>query len=59
MTKLRLGLVLAALLTACGVTAAAPQKVFRCGPDGRSYSQTPCKDGYEVDELTVYQPEGT
>lgn len=24
------------------------QKVYRCGPDGRVYSQTPCKDGYEV-----------
>ena len=25
------------------------QKVFRCGPDGRIYSQTPCKDGTAVD----------
>ncbi len=44
----RLGLLLAALSLACGSAAAASQKVFRCGPDGRVYSQTPCKDGYEV-----------
>jgi hypothetical protein len=25
--------------------AAAPQTVYRCGPDGRSFSQTPCSDG--------------
>jgi hypothetical protein len=25
------------------------QKVFRCGPDGRIYSQTPCKDGATVE----------
>ena len=44
----RLGLLLAALLVAQGGAIAASQKVFRCGPDGRIYSQTPCKDGYEV-----------
>ena len=44
----RLALVFAALSMACGGAAAASQKVFRCGPDGRVYSQTPCKDGYEV-----------
>jgi FKBP-type peptidyl-prolyl cis-trans isomerase len=42
----------ALLATVMGLAAvnanAAPQKVFRCGPDGRIYSQTPCKDGYEV-----------
>jgi hypothetical protein len=37
-----------ALWLAAGSATAAPQKVFRCGPDGRIYSQTPCKDGYEV-----------
>ena len=36
-------------LVAAGGASAAAQKVFRCGPDGRIYSQTPCKDGYEVD----------
>jgi hypothetical protein len=25
--------------------AAPPQTVYRCGPDGRVYSQTPCADG--------------
>jgi hypothetical protein len=25
--------------------AAAPQTVYRCGPDGRTFSQTPCSDG--------------
>ena len=44
----RLGLLLVALSMACGSATAASQKVFRCGPDGRVYSQTPCKDGYEV-----------
>ena len=42
------GLLLAAILLASGAAGAASQKVFRCGPDGRIYSQTPCKDGYEV-----------
>jgi hypothetical protein len=27
------------------VQAAPPQTVYRCGPDGRVYSQTPCADG--------------
>ena len=39
---------LATLVLAAGSAAAASQKVFRCGPDGRIYSQTPCKDGYEA-----------
>jgi hypothetical protein len=34
---------------AVSVTAAAPpQTVYRCGPDGRVYSQTPCMDGRPV-----------
>ena len=37
----------ALLLTGAAADAAGP-KVCRCGPDGRIYSQTPCKDGYEV-----------
>ncbi|MGL6111404.1 MAG: hypothetical protein ACRC2B_15030, partial [Rubrivivax sp.] len=28
--------------------AAPPQTVYRCGPDGRVYSQTPCVDGRPV-----------
>jgi hypothetical protein len=34
---------------AIGADGAAGQKVFRCGPEGRDYSQAPCKDGHEVD----------
>ena len=42
-----------ALLGTMLVALAAPltshaAKVYRCGPDGRIYSQTPCKDGYEI-----------
>ena len=44
------------LLTAVGASAAS-QKVFRCGPDGRVYSQTPCKDGYEVPAADARSPE--
>ena len=33
--------------------AAPPQTVYRCGPDGRVYSQTPCADGKP---LTVDDP---
>ena len=36
------------LVVADGASEAA-QRVFRCGPDGRTYSQTPCSDGYEID----------
>ena len=43
-----LGMLLAASLLAAQVAQAESQKVFRCGPEGRTYSQTPCKDGYEV-----------
>jgi hypothetical protein len=35
-----------ALATALG---AAAQKVYRCGPDGRIYQQTPCAEGRPVD----------
>jgi hypothetical protein len=45
----RLGLLLAATLLLSNGTAGAAQKVFRCGPDGRTYSQTPCNDGHAVD----------
>jgi hypothetical protein len=40
-------------LTAPAVPAAPPQTVYRCGPDGRTYSQTPCTDGQA---LTVDDP---
>jgi hypothetical protein len=38
------------LLALSGSMAAAapPQTVYRCGPDGRVYSQTPCADGRAV-----------
>jgi hypothetical protein len=32
-------------LAAPAVPAAPPQTVYRCGPGGRVYSQTPCADG--------------
>lgn len=41
----------AALVLLCAAAAFAgspPQTVYRCGPDGRVYSQTPCPDGQEV-----------
>jgi hypothetical protein len=41
-------LLAAVLWLAAGSSGAAQQKVFRCGPDGSIYSQTPCADGYEV-----------
>ena len=37
-----------ALLTLLPVLAAA-QTVYRCGADGREYSQTPCKEGRAVE----------
>jgi hypothetical protein len=42
-------LLLAALASLATVQAAPPQTVYRCGPDGRVYSQTPCADGKVVD----------
>lgn len=35
-------------LAASAAWAGPPQTVYRCGPDGRQYSQTPCADGREV-----------
>ena len=35
-------------LAAVATVAAPPQTVYRCGPDGRQYSQTPCADGRAV-----------
>lgn len=36
-----------ALLLAAG--AVAEERVYRCGPDGRQYSQSPCPSGSAVD----------
>lgn len=33
---------------AAAFAASPPQTVYRCGPDGRVYSQTPCADGQPV-----------
>lgn len=38
----------ACLLGLSTLGAAPPQTVYRCGPDGRVYSQTPCIDGRPV-----------
>ncbi len=35
-------------LTTLAAWAGPPQTVYRCGPDGRQYSQTPCADGRAV-----------
>ncbi len=37
----------AALLSA-SLSWASAQTVYRCGPDGRQYSQTPCADGQTI-----------
>lgn len=44
---------LAALLLPLLAPAALSQTIYRCGPDGRSYSQVPCADGKP---LTVDDP---
>ena len=36
------------LLMVCATAQAQAQSVWRCGPDGRSYSSTPCVDGRPV-----------
>jgi len=38
----------ALVLATAAAVAAPPQTVYRCGPDGRVYSQTPCADGRPV-----------
>jgi hypothetical protein len=48
MIEFRCALALTAMLLAPQVGQAASQQVYRCGPEGRTYSQTPCKDGYAV-----------
>ncbi len=43
------GLAVSLLVIGVGATQAAPpQTVYRCGPEGRVYSQTPCADGRAV-----------
>lgn len=37
------------LALALAAAAGTAQTVYRCGPEGREYSQTPCKDGRTVD----------
>ena len=37
------------LLLACAGIAAAQTQVYRCGPDGREYSQQPCAGGSAFD----------
>ena len=44
-----LPMLLAATLTLSAQVQAQAQQVYRCGPDGREYSQAPCKDGRAVD----------
>jgi hypothetical protein len=39
----------AATLMLGAAQGAAAQKVYRCGPDGRIYQQTPCAEGQAVD----------
>jgi hypothetical protein len=45
---IRASAVVAVWLAASAAAAAPPQTVYRCGPDGRVYSQTPCADGKPV-----------
>jgi hypothetical protein len=40
---------LATLLLLFSLAPACAQTVYRCGPDGREYSQAPCPAGREVD----------
>lgn len=40
---------LACLLIALAAADATAQKIYRCGPGGREYSQTPCPAGREID----------
>jgi hypothetical protein len=37
------------LLVAADGASEAAQRVYRCGSDGSTGSQRPCKDGYEID----------
>lgn len=41
--------IVGALLLGATVGAWSAPKVYRCGPDGRTYQQAPCADGKAVD----------
>jgi hypothetical protein len=43
------GFAVAAALIAIGQSAAAQDRVYRCGAEGRSYSQQPCAGGTAVE----------
>ena len=49
--KMLLAAVAAACLTATAVDDAAARTIYRCGPDGKTFSQTPCMDG-QLHELS-------
>jgi hypothetical protein len=57
-----IGSVLLAATLSMGAVAVHAQTIYRCGPDGREYSQVPCKDGRAVDvadpRSTTQQREG-
>ncbi len=45
---MKLALLVRAVLLGLAVPSVSAQSVYRCGPDGRSYSQTPCDGGRAV-----------
>jgi hypothetical protein len=46
------------ILIALGLPMVADaQGVWRCGPDGRSFSDTPCADGRPLDVATAARPD--
>jgi hypothetical protein len=45
----RLLLAVSASLACAGAAVAAGPTIYRCGPEGREYSQLPCKDGQVVE----------
>ena len=46
--RLALSIAVLALASSAAGAASQSQQVYRCGPEGRVYSQTPCKDGHAV-----------
>ena len=40
-------------ITVALITPVAAAEVYRCGPNGNTYSQMPCADGRRVDALDV------
>ena len=42
-------------LLLCAASAAQAQTIWRCGPDGRSYAEAPCRDGRAL-ELADARP---